>query len=327
MAAKSPEVRHIAVSEIRENPVALRAVNRESEEYVGLRDAIASVGVLNPIVVRQQKEEIDGKITKYFELIDGLQRYTCSLDVGLKEIPAQIIDLDDARTLEAQIMANVHKVETRAVQYAKQLQRIFAANPTLTLAEMAAKVAKSPAWISKLLGLLKLEKTIQAMVDDGKITVSNACELAKLPPEYQLDYVDQAITMNSEEFVPLVQSRAKEIRDAARQGRAPKQQEFVATPRLQKLSILKAEFENPTIGPELCQRYNVVAGPAGFTLGVAWALNLDPASVEVRKAAAEEKKAALEEEKKQRKAERTKKKAEEAAKLAAQAAEEANLSI
>lgn len=324
--ATTPDVRVISISEIRENPVALRAVNREGEDYIGLRDAIKAVGILNPINVRERSEKIDGQTVMYFELLDGLHRYTAAVDIGLPNIAVQVVSLDDAQTLEAQIMANVHKIETKPVEYMKQLQRIFAANPTLTLAEMATKVAKSPGWISQRLGLLKLVPTIQKAVDDSKITVSNAVQLAKLPPDEQPNYVEQATTMDATEFVPLVQTRVKEIRDAAREGRAAKSDEFVATARLQKMSALKAEFDSPTVGPSLCKSSKIKNGPDGFALGVAWVLNLDPVSVQVRKADADAKKQVLEEAKRKRAAERAKKKAAEAVDIAAKAAEAVNTS-
>lgn len=321
MNEQTPDLRVVAVSEIRENPVALRAVNRESEEYLGLRDSIRDVGILNAITVRENTEVVGEETVKFFELCDGLHRYTAALDVGLTKIPVQVISLNDTRMLEAQVMANVHKVETRPVAYTKQLQRIFAANPTLTLAEMAAKVAKSPTWISLRLNLLKLEPTIQAVVDAGKITVSNAVQLAKLPQDEQPNYADNAATMGAEEFVPLVMARVKEIRDATRKGQAAQPAAFVPVARLQKMSALRGELESAAVGPQLCKRAGVKTAPDGFALGVAWAVSLDPVSVEIRTAEAAVKKQAQEDEKKRRAAERTQKKADDAVKIAADAAE------
>lgn len=319
--ATKPNVRVIPISSIRENPVALRTVNRESEEFLGLVDSIREVGLLNAFSVRIAMEEIDGKVTEYYELIDGLHRYTACCEAGLTEVQVSVMSLSDAQALESQIIGNIHTIETKPVEYTKQLQRMFAANPTLTLAEMAVKVAKSPAWISQRLNLLKLEPSVQKLVDDGKLTVSNAVQLAKLPAEEQLNYLDQSMSMGSEEFVPLVQARAKELRDAARQGRADPPAVFVPLPRLQKMSVLKAEHETPTAGPELCKKYKAKSAPDGFALGIAYALSLDPTNIEIRTAEDVEKKAALSDAKKKRAADRAKKKAEDAAKLAAQAAE------
>jgi ParB/RepB/Spo0J family partition protein len=309
----------IPVSSIRENPVALRAVNKEDEAYIGLRDSIRDVGLLNPISVREQKDDVTGEI--YYELVDGLHRYSSARDVAMENIPVNIVNLSDSQTLEAQIMANVHKIETKPVQYTRQLQRMFAMNPTLTLTDMAAKLAKSPSWVGQRLNLLKLDGAVQDLVDGGKITVSNAVILSKLPNEEQVNYVDQAMTMITEEFTPLVATRAKEISDAKREGRSKEPAVFVANPRLQKMSTIKDELESSAIGPELCAKNKLKKAADGFALGVQWVLNMDPDSVSVRKAEDDARKQSVEDAKKQRAADRAKKKAEEAAKLAAEAAE------
>lgn len=324
--SNKPKVDVIDIEEIRENPVALRAVNLESEEYIGLRDAIASVGILNPISVRQQTTVVDGKNISFYELIDGLHRYSAAKQCGLTKIPVNILSLDDAATKEAQILANLHNVKTKAVDFVKAMSRIFAGNPTLTLSEMAVKVCKSPSWVSQQFNLLKLEPTIQELVNDGKISVSNAVQLSKLPSNEQINYVDQAVSMPSEEFVPIVQARAKEIKDNARKGRATGPVEFVPQPRCQKMSALKDELTNPKVGPSLVKQCKAKSPADGFALGVAWGLNMDPVSVEVRKAADDAKKARLADEKKKRAAERAQQKAEAATKAAADAAEAVNAS-
>jgi hypothetical protein len=218
-------------------------------------------------------------------------------------------------------MANVHKIETKPVQYTRQLQRMFAMNPTLTLTNMASKLAKSPSWVGQRLNLLKLDSAVQDLVDGGKITVSNAVSLSKLPNDEQVNYVDQAMTMNADEFTPLVATRKHEIDKAKREGRSKEAAVFVANPRLQKMSIIKDELEKASIGPELCSKNKAKNAAQGFALGVAWVLTMDPDSVNVRKAEDDARKQAVDDARKQRTAERTSKKAEEAAKLAAEAAE------
>ncbi len=319
--SNKPEVAVISIEEIRENPVALRAVSLESEEYIGLRDAIAAVGILSPISVRRQTTVVDGEKISFYELIDGLQRYSCAKQVGLTVIPVNILTIDDAAAKEAQILANLHSVKTRAVDFVKGMSRIFASNPTLTLSEMAVKVCKSASWVSQQFNLLKLESTLQDLVNDGKINVSNAVALSKLPSSEQINYVDQAISMPSEEFVPLVQARAKEIRDEARKGKSAGPAEFIPGPRLQRMSVLKDELTSPKVGPSLVKQCKIKTAAEGFALAVAWNLNMDPVSIEIRKAADVAKKAELSEEKKKRVAERAQQKAEAATKAAADAAE------
>lgn len=309
----------VAIEDIRENPVALRAVDRESEAFAGLRDSIALTGLLNAISLRKKTEIIDGVEVTYYELIDGLHRYCACRDADLKEIPAILKDLSDTEVEEAQVMANAHRIETHPVEYTRALNRILAGNPTMTAAELAGRLSKSSTWVSQRLGLLKLSKEIAALVDDGKIKLSNAIALCKLPQEDQVNYVDSAMTMGADEFVPTIQARQKVLRDAARAGRAAKPAEFVPIMRLQKMSDLKSELESPVIGPNLVKAEKAKTAAAGFQLGIAWALNIDKASVDAQRAKAEAKASSLADARKRREADRTAKKAEDAEKKAADA--------
>ena len=309
----------VALADIRENPVALRAVDRESEKYAGLRDSIAKRGILNGISLREKTETIDGKVITYYEICDGLHRYSAAKDAGLVEIPAVLVDLSDAEVQEAQIMANAHRIETKPVQYTKGLMRVLAGNPTMTIADLAGRLCKSASWVSQRLGLLKLSPSVAELVDDGKINISNAVALSKLPQEEQGDFVDSAMTMAADEFVPTIQGRQKELRDAMKAGREAKPAEFAPVMRLQKISDMKAELETPSIGPALIKSNKVKTPADAFALALLWALNVDPMSCEVQRSKAEAKAAAVEDAKKKRAADRTEKKAAEAAQNAAEA--------
>lgn len=309
------KLKNIEIAKIRENPVALRSVNKQDEQYIGLVDSIRTNGVLMPILVREVRDPDTGEI--HFGLVDGLQRFNASQDAGKTTIPANVVSLSDAEVLEAQIITNVHRVETRPVEYSQQLIRILAGNPTMTVKELAAKLSKGPSWVSERLGLVKLTAAIASLVDEGTINLSNAYALAKLPEDEQANFIERSMTMTPQEFVPTVNARVKEIRDARRQGRDPAPQEFVAVPHMQKLADLKGELENPTIGPVLVQQVGAKTPLDGFALGVAWALHMDPASIEAARRKDEERKAALEAEKARKKAEREAKRAADATQTAA----------
>lgn len=316
-------LQNIAISTIRENPVALRGVDRDNDKFISLRDAIGRVGILNPINVRE-KSDPDG--TRYFEICDGLHRYSAAKDLGLEILPANILTLDDASVLEAQVLGNICRVDTKPVEYTKQLQRMFAMNPTLTLTEMAERVCQSPAWINQRLGLLKLEDSIQSLVDEGKINLSNAYALAKLPPAEQVNYVDAAITMVPAEFVGTVNTRVKELRDAAKQGKEATPAQFEAVPHLRKLGELKAAQTDIEVASAVTAKVKAKTAAEGFAAAINWVLSLDPDSVAEQQAKYEARAAKLAEAKKARDIERAEKKAVEAAEAAAKVKEAANVS-
>lgn len=305
------ELKYVDLKDIRESAVALRTVDRESEQYRGLVDSIRKDGVLNPIVVREIVEPDTG--AKVYGLVDGLHRFTASQDAGKQMIPAHVTSMEEGKILEAQILANIHKVDTKPVEYSKQLVRILAQNPLMTEAELAEALSKTPSWLRERLGLIKLADGIQSLVDEGKINLSNAYVLAKLPVEEQAAFVDRALTMQPQEFVPTVNGRVKELRDAKRQGRAAAPAEFVAVARQRKFSEVRDEHNNPTIAKVLVETVKPKTLDEAFALGVAWTLNMDPLSIEADKKKDEAAKRAAKEEKEKRKAEREEKERQAAA--------------
>lgn len=295
----------VKISEIRENEVALRKVNQSSEDFLGLVASIRGKGFFGAISVREKTGQ-DG--VKYYELVDGLHRYTAAKAAGLDKINVDVVDLKDAEVLEAQIMANCHKVETRPIEYTNQLKRIIAMNPMMTEAELASKLGRSLQWIQNRLSLTAIENAdIASLVDDGKIKLSNAYCLAKLPPAEQKQWVDRAMTDAPEVFGQAVDARVREIRNEARQGRAAQPVEFQPVATLQKLADIKGEMDAGKVGAELTKGLKTPA--EGFAMAVKWILHLDPASIAVQKAKDDERKRAAAEAAEKRKAEREAKKA------------------
>jgi ParB/RepB/Spo0J family partition protein len=318
-----PALQEIPLSQIRENPVALRQVNRQTEQYLELVESVKENGILNPIVVRPLQDPETGE--SFFGLIDGLHRFTASQDAGCETIPAHIKSMEDAAVLEAQVIGNIHKIETRPVEYSKQLQKILAQDPLLTASQLAKKLGKSPTWIADRLGLLKVDDKITALIDDGSINLSNAFSLAKLPPEEQLAFADRAQTMTPAEFTATVTERKKQLDKARREGRKADSGEFVAPTHMRKLKEVKTEFESAKIGPTLCKENKTPTPEAGFALGVAWILHQDPTSVAIAKQQDEERRQELKEKREKAKAARTKAKASNAAIKAARLSLESEL--
>ena len=275
----------ITLEKIFEPDEALRKVDRSTEEYMGLVESVRMKGVMNPITVRELPSE-DGE--QIFGLVDGLQRLSASKDSGKEDIPCHIISVADGELIEAQIMANVHKIETKPVEYSKALLNILTNNPLLTRTELANRLAKTSGWISERLGLLKLTDDVGKLVDEGKIGLSNAYAMAKLPPEEQPDFVDRAMTMTPQQFAPTVNARTKEIRDANRKGKDAKPEEFQPIALLRSKKELENELITGQVGPMLCELCQPATPVDGFSLGIAWAINLDVKSIEVQKAQDEE---------------------------------------
>lgn len=282
----SRDLKYVPLAEIKENPVALREVNRQGEGYIELVDSVKAEGILNPVVVRPAVDDETGE--HYYSLVDGLHRYTAAKDAGLDEIPCHMMDMDDEKVLYNQIIANIQRIETRPVEYSHQLQRILSSDPTLTAATLASRLGKSQAWLNKRLGLLKLDEGVADLVDSGKINLSNAFALAKLPPEEQKDYSDRAMTLPPQEFTASVLERKRELDKARREGRKASDAEFTPVPKFQKMKAIREELENKSVGPQVINAADVSSVEDAFYLGLQWCIHMDPLSIEEAKQKDEE---------------------------------------
>lgn len=289
----------IPIVQIKENPIALRTVDKSSEEYICLRDSIAAKGILNPISVRPIGEE--------YEIIDGLHRYTAAKESGQSYLPVSILHFDDLQVLEAQLTGNIQYVKTTPLAITKQIHRILEVNPTWSIADLASKLCKSPAWINNRLGLLKLEPTISEDVEKGTINITNAIALAKLPRKEQLDHKEVA-TAPSERALPILAARVREIKYAKRKGRGPAAT-FTPVPYYRKMSILK---DIQQVNQAASQLIKGAASGEAFALGVLWAINMDPISVEKQVSQYKERQQKIVDDKKERADARIKQQLEEA---------------
>lgn len=295
------------ISEIRENPVALRTVDKTSEKFIGLVESIREKGFFGAITVRKQ---IDAETSQqYYELIDGLHRYSAAKEAGITHINVNVVDFDKDQVLETQIMANIHKIESKPVEYSRQLKRILTRNPYMTEAELAKKLALSPQWVKDRLGLNKItDPKIADMIDSGKIALTNAYALAKLPADEMAEFLDSAITKNPSEFVPEINKRVKELNEAKRQGKDAAPPEFQPVMHMQKLGTIKEELNDGKICKELCK--GLKTPDEGFKMALNWILHIDPRSLKVQQAEYDERQRLKEENRKKREAEKAKKAAE-----------------
>ncbi|HPT70862.1 MAG TPA: ParB/RepB/Spo0J family partition protein [Candidatus Cloacimonadota bacterium] len=299
----------LKLDQIVESPVALRSVNEESEQFQEIAESIKAKGIVNPISVRELR---DGENAGKFCIVDGLHRYTGAKRAGLIEIPVQILDVSEAEALETQIVANIQKVDTKPVEYAKGLKRMLSVYPLMTVADLAQKICKSTAWISERFGLLTLPKEVQDSVDSGEIKLGNAYALSKLPEGEIAAFLDRAMTLPPVEFVPLVESRKKELDKARREGKDGQPEEFVAIPVMRKPAEIKGEYESPAIGAKLCKEENAGTPADGFALAIRWVLKMDKAAIAESLAKYEARKKALAEAKERRIKETVQKKYENA---------------
>jgi ParB family transcriptional regulator, chromosome partitioning protein len=147
-------------------------------------------GVLEPVLVR----ESGGK----FQLLAGNRRVAAAKAAGLTHVPARILELTDAETLEVQLTENLQRVDLSAMEEARGFKAYLDATKKTQL-KLAARIGKSQPYVANRLRLLGLPGEVQALVDEGKLAATHAEVLLKIPKE----------------AAPIIVQAAK---DAAKQG-------------------------------------------------------------------------------------------------------------
>ena len=281
MPDQPDEFREIPLDQIVEPWVVLRVVNRESVEYLELRDSIAHQGLLNSICVRPSPRR-PGKV----EVVDGLYRRAACCELQRPTMACIVKhNLTDENVLALQIQANALRPETTAVEYARQIKRIMDALTArqgidATLADVSKVIHKNADWIGQQLDLLSLRADIQKIVERGEIPLQSAYVLAKLPMVQQAQLIVSAKTMPAREFVPVAGRLVKQIQEAARQGKLHDFcKDFEPVAHLRSLKDVLAEYHEHCLGGLAVVKANCMTPADGWYLALQWALNLDEDSI------------------------------------------------
>lgn len=171
---------------LREVPVSAIDPNRyqprrhfDEATIAELAASIREVGVLQPILVRQQA---DGQ---RYELVAGERRWRAAQHLGLDRIPALVRVLDDAGSLERALIENLHREDLDPMEEAAAYQQLVD-EFSLTQEQIAERVGRSRSAVANTLRLLQLPPAIQRMVADGALAAGHARALLGIAdPEFQ----------------------------------------------------------------------------------------------------------------------------------------------
>ena len=162
--ADKDEIIEIDLSQLRSNPYQPRKIFDE-EALKELSESIKQFGVLQPLLCQERDD--------YYEIIAGERRWRAAKLAGVKEIPVVIKDYSDQEVMEIALIENIQREDLNPIEEAQAYQRLIK-DYRLKQDEVAEKVSKSRAAITNSLRLLKLDKRVQEMVMEGKLSNGHA---------------------------------------------------------------------------------------------------------------------------------------------------------
>lgn len=165
-------VQEVEITLIDPNPFQPR-MEMDEAAFEELKNSIREKGVIQPVAIRHGK---NGR----FELIAGERRLKAATAVGLKRIPAYILNVtSDEDMLEIALIENVQREHLNPIDLARGYQRLID-ECKLTQEEVAEKIGKDRATVSNLIRLLKLPAAVQASLKKGDIREGHARALLGL---------------------------------------------------------------------------------------------------------------------------------------------------
>ena len=132
-----------------------------------LVQSIKKYGILQPIIVRKIKD------SDKYEIIAGERRYRSAKIVGLKTIPAIIMNFDDKDSFSLSIIENIQRENLNSIEEANAYNELIE-KYNYTQQEISNTVGKSRSHIANLLRLLTLPEVIKNYLIEGKIEMGHA---------------------------------------------------------------------------------------------------------------------------------------------------------
>src|SRR5204863_807150 len=208
-SAGAPIGRLIPIDLIDPNPDQPRQVMGDLSELMA---SIAEKGILEPLLVRQRGDR--------FQIIAGERRYQAAIQVGLRDLPVVVREVDDAEVVELALIENLQRKDLTPFEEAEALHGL-AARCGYTHEDLARRLGKSRTSITESLAL-------HAMPED----VRNLCRLADISSKSLLLQVvrqdtPQKMTALVEKIASQGGATRQQLRDASAKPKAGRPKQFV----------------------------------------------------------------------------------------------------
>lgn len=141
------------------------------ESLAELAESIREHGILEPLVIAQTPAG--------FQIIAGERRWRAAKLIGLSKVPVVIKQTSPQGMLEMALVENVQRQDLNPLERAQAYRRLMD-EFGIANNEIAARVGKSPAYISNTIRLLTLPDALKDALMSGQTTEGHARALSSL---------------------------------------------------------------------------------------------------------------------------------------------------
>jgi len=134
----------------------------DSEKIAELAESIKAHGIIQPLILRQYMED------KYI-IVAGERRWRAAKMVGLKEIPAVIMELSDRDILEISLIENIQRQDLNPIEEALAYRKLLN-DFKITQEELSKRIGKSRVAITNTIRLINLDERVQQYIIESILT-------------------------------------------------------------------------------------------------------------------------------------------------------------
>ncbi len=134
----------------------------DSEKIAELAESIRTHGVIQPLILREITKD------KYI-IVAGERRWRAAKMVGLKEVPAIIMELSDKDILEISLIENIQRQDLNPIEEALAYRKLLN-DFKITQEELSKRIGKSRVAIANTMRLTNLDERVQQYIIESIIT-------------------------------------------------------------------------------------------------------------------------------------------------------------
>lgn len=233
LAALLPEENDLKINEsINENKILEVKINQiepnknqprknfDDEKLLKLSESIKANGIIQPIIVKKEKE--------IYRIIAGERRWRAARLAGLTHVPVIIKDMSDDKLLETALIENLQREDLNPIEEAEAYERLLN-EYNMTQEQLSLIVGKSRPAIANALRLLNLGDKVKGYIISGEITSGHARALVAIEDkELQIKIAEEIIKndLSVRETEKLVKRLLNEKREN-KKSRNDMQEEYI----------------------------------------------------------------------------------------------------
>lgn len=133
----------------------------DNDKIVELAESIKHHGIIQPLILNKVNDE--------YIIVAGERRWRAAKSLGLKEVPAIIMNLSDKQILEISLIENIQRQDLNPIEEAFAYKKLLS-DFELTQDELSKRIGKSRTAITNSMRLINLDSRVQQYLIEGVIS-------------------------------------------------------------------------------------------------------------------------------------------------------------